>query len=167
MDSQRRYRRLLAEQLEDRSLLAVTFAPPVDYPAGTYPNSVAVGDFNGDGQDDLATAHDEVVGSTVSVLLNDGDGTFGPKTDYTVGGWMYSVVAGDFNGDGRDDLATANSSDGDGVGAVEQRGRDVRLEDQLPGRAAPRSRWRWGTSTGTAKTTSPPPTFRVITSRCC
>src|SRR5439155_1247910 len=44
----------------------------------------------------------------VSVLLGKGDGTFQPKLDHAVTGTPYSVVAGDFNGDGNLDLATEN-----------------------------------------------------------
>src|SRR5437879_4782176 len=47
-----------------------TFQSAVEYAAGTNLNSVAVGDFNGDGKADLLVA-----GSTVSVLLGNGDGT--------------------------------------------------------------------------------------------
>ena len=47
--------------------------------------------------------------STVSILLGNGDGTFQTKTDYTVGSYPVSVTVGDFNGDGKTDLAVANS----------------------------------------------------------
>ena len=52
-----------------------TFQAHVDYGAVAYPYSVAVGDFNGDGKLDLATAN----GYGVSVLLGNGDGTFQPR----------------------------------------------------------------------------------------
>jgi hypothetical protein len=68
--------------------------------------SVSVGDFNGDGRDDLAAAN--YYDNSVSVLLNGGDGTFGLKTDYTVSSYPYSVSVGDFNGDGQADLATGS-----------------------------------------------------------
>src|ERR1700751_4532411 len=38
--------------------------------------------------------------------------TFGPGTSYTVGNGPLGIVAGDFNGDGRLDLAVANSGSG-------------------------------------------------------
>ncbi|MEI6297437.1 MAG: FG-GAP-like repeat-containing protein, partial [bacterium] len=44
----------------------------------------------------------------VSVLLGSGTGTFGTKSDYAVGVAPYSVITGDFNGDGKTDIATAN-----------------------------------------------------------
>src|SRR5438132_14292712 len=73
--------RLLVEALEDRTLLS--FLPPVSYAAGPYPDSVAVGDFNGDGRLDLATAN--VFQGTVSILLGKGDGTFLAAQSYAVG----------------------------------------------------------------------------------
>ena len=48
-----------------------------------YPDSVAIGDLNGDGKPDLAVANEG--SSTVSVLLGNGDGTFGAKTDFRRG----------------------------------------------------------------------------------
>jgi Calx-beta domain/FG-GAP-like repeat len=47
-----------------------TLAPAVDYPSGSAPWAVTVGDFNGDGRPDAATANHDT--DDVSVLLNDG-----------------------------------------------------------------------------------------------
>ncbi len=44
----------------------------------------------------------------VSVLLGNGDGTFGPQRDYVAGHSPYSIAIGDLNGDGKPDLAVAN-----------------------------------------------------------
>ncbi len=68
--------------------------------------SVAVGDFNNDGNSDLVTANNET--SDVSLLLGNGDGTFGAATYFDVGLNPYTVAVGDFNADGNSDLATAN-----------------------------------------------------------
>jgi FG-GAP-like repeat len=51
-----------------------TFQAHIDYPTGTTPASVAVGDFNGDGKLDLAVTN--LDDNTVSILLGNGDGTF-------------------------------------------------------------------------------------------
>jgi hypothetical protein len=83
-----------------------TFQAAVNYPAGSYPNSVAVADFNGDGILDLAVASYTSSG-TVSVLLGQGDGTFLPAQAFPAGGYPSSVAVGDFNGDGWPDLAAA------------------------------------------------------------
>jgi hypothetical protein len=67
---------------------------------------VTVGDFNGDGKSDLATAN--LSSNNVSVLLGTGTGSFGTATNFTVGISPRSVTVGDFNGDGKSDLAVAN-----------------------------------------------------------
>lgn len=92
------------EYLEDRTVLSLFTA--TGFPVGNNPVSQAVGDFNGDGHADLAVINQN--SNTVSVLLGNGNGSFGPKTDYATGITPTSVVAGDFNGDGKLDLAAAN-----------------------------------------------------------
>jgi hypothetical protein len=67
---------------------------------------VAVGDFNGDGHLDLAVTNSG--SSTVSVLMNNGNGTFATKVDYTTGFGPHGVAVGDFNSDGHLDLAVVN-----------------------------------------------------------
>jgi hypothetical protein len=86
-----------------------TFQPAVVYGVGLNPGSVAVGDFNGDGTLDLAliVANDGV--GYVNILLGNGDGTFQTAVEYGAGAGQVptSVAVGDFNGDGRLDLAVA------------------------------------------------------------
>ncbi|MEH2012188.1 FG-GAP-like repeat-containing protein [Nostoc sp.] len=83
-----------------------TFATATNFTIGTRPYSVTVGDFNGDGKLDLATANMD--SNNVSVLLGDGTGGFDSNTNFTVDSSPRSVTVGDFNGDGKLDLATAN-----------------------------------------------------------
>jgi hypothetical protein len=67
--------------------------------------SVAIGDLNRDRKPDLVTAN-----TTVSVLLNRGDGSFRPKRNYAAGRDSMSLAIGDLNSDGVPDLATANAN---------------------------------------------------------
>jgi hypothetical protein len=82
--------------------------PGSPYLVGNDPKSVAVGDFNGDGLPDLAIANFE--DGTVTVLLNAKTGIFAAATNspFTVGDAPTAVVVGDFNKDGKLDLAFAN-----------------------------------------------------------
>ena len=94
----------------------VTFASPANFGVGSSPQSVAVGDFNGDGRQDLVAANQNA--NNVSVLLGDGAGAFSAATNFAVGTTPFSVVVGDFNGDGKQDLATANFTFGSGVSVL-------------------------------------------------
>ncbi len=77
---------------------------------GSYPFSVAAGDFNGDGKVDLAVANEG--SNSVSVLLGNGDGTFAAAQNFATGVNPWSVAVSDFNGDGKLDLAVANYGSG-------------------------------------------------------
>jgi hypothetical protein len=101
--------------------LAPSFAAPVGYPTGAAPRWVAIGDLNGDGKPELATANGRYETDTVSVLANRGDGTFRPKRDYATGLGTVSVAIGDLNGDGKPELAVANA-DADTVSVLRNRG---------------------------------------------
>ena len=84
-----------------------TFHKAVTYKAGIGPYSLALADFNGDGNLDVAVATQQ----GVEVLLGKGDGTFSAAKLYASGLGSISVVAADFNGDGITDLAAAENSD--------------------------------------------------------
>jgi hypothetical protein len=97
------------EWLEDR--VQPDFLAPLAAAVGTAPQSVAVGDFNGDGVPDLAVANRFGLG--VSVLLGNGDGSFQPARNFSAGNQPTSVAVGDFNGDGVQDLVVANGEGND------------------------------------------------------
>src|ERR1700687_5519836 len=78
-----------------------------NFDVGAGPQSVALGDFNGDGLQDLVVAN--VDSNSVSVLLGNGDGSFQTGRNFTTGDNPFFVAVGDFNGDGWQDLAVANS----------------------------------------------------------
>jgi len=78
--------------------------------AGTNPASIAADDFDGDGDPDLAVAN--YFSSNLSVFMNNGSGGFGSAVTYPIGpaggSLPRSIVAADFTGDGRPDLAIAD-----------------------------------------------------------
>ncbi|MGP0063469.1 MAG: FG-GAP-like repeat-containing protein, partial [Isosphaeraceae bacterium] len=101
-----------------------TFRPPVDYAVGSItsgingPVAIAVDDFNGDGRLDLAVVNEG--DSTVSILLGNGDGTFQPAVNYSTGAYTSpdAIVVGDFNGDGKLDLAFADEGTHESIGQI-------------------------------------------------
>ncbi|HVP48095.1 MAG TPA: VCBS repeat-containing protein [Bryobacteraceae bacterium] len=87
-----------------------TFLPARNATAGLNPTFLALGDFNGDGKPDLAVVNARLgSNSTVYVLLGLGNGFFRLPLIFTAGDNSSFVVAGDFNLDGKTDLAVANS----------------------------------------------------------
>jgi len=79
-----------------------TFRPYQTYLSGDVTRSIAVADFNHDGNLDIITGN---WGSlSVSVLEGNGDGTFQPRVDYVLNYTVQSVTAGDLNGDGHPDI---------------------------------------------------------------
>lgn len=89
-----------------------TFEAKRDFSVGDYPSSVATGDFNRDGRIDVIAANFH--SRDVSLLLGNGDGTLGTSNHFRSGDEFASnsVVAGDFNGDGRIDLVSPNAFNG-------------------------------------------------------
>jgi hypothetical protein len=104
-----------------------TFQPQVTYPVGNVsPNAIVAGDFTGSGRLDLAVAgtNFSTVPATgeISVLLGNGDGTFQSPIEYAAGSSSpVAIVAGDFTGAGKLDLAVADLGEdlrGTGPGSV-------------------------------------------------
>src|SRR5262245_26237168 len=76
--------------------LALEFASPVSYPVGASPSAAVVADFNRDGHPDIAVANSG--SGNVSVLLNNGDGTFRPAVNFDAGmASPTSIELADFN----------------------------------------------------------------------
>lgn len=103
-----------------------TFAaqPEVSLGAGRNPMGLALGDLDGDGRLDLALGLSQV--NRIAVYRGQGDGTFAFACDLATPtqGFAAQMAIGDFSGDGRLDIASANTGDnsltvfaGDGNGA--------------------------------------------------
>lgn len=102
-----------------------SFRATTSYDVGRNPSSVAVADVNGDGKLDLVVSNQNCSHSggpcaqgTVSVLLGNGDGTFQPHKDFAAGRVPNWVAVGDFNGDGKLDLAVVNGQGNGGPSTV-------------------------------------------------
>jgi hypothetical protein len=102
--------------LQAQPCTTLSFAPAVAYPSGgNLPLSLTSADFNGDGKPDLAAANRGPefmpTNGNVGVLLNNGSGSFAPAVTYPAGSAPASIVAADFNGDTKPDLAVSNVND--------------------------------------------------------
>jgi hypothetical protein len=86
------------------------FSGPSTFAAGTFPQSLAVGDFNRDGKPDLAVGVVGFIGQGVQILLNNGMGGFSAPVMATTAGSPYQVVVADFNHDGFQDLAIPDTN---------------------------------------------------------
>jgi hypothetical protein len=88
------------------AVVNVLFAPGVQYDSGgKEANFVVMADLDGDGFPDMVVANTD----GVSVLLNNGDGTFQPAVAYgTAGQIAFAVAVADLNGDGIPDLVVTN-----------------------------------------------------------
>lgn len=93
------------------------FGPRTDIPLGeNRPTDSASGDFDGDGDIDIAVCFQTAVSTNfgrVGVLLNNGDGTFQSPVFYSVGENPVAIRAADVNLDGDLDLITANQGTND------------------------------------------------------
>ena len=119
-----------------------TFQPALSNPFDGEPESIAAGDFSGNGILDLAVGS----GDFVSILMGNGDGTFQPAVNYSVAAGPPSVVVGDFTGDGILDLAVGSSAlgvitilMGSGDGTFPTQSQYASFHER-PGLAVPRGR---------------------------
>jgi FG-GAP-like repeat len=97
-----------------------TFRSTTRYIAGFEADAIVTGDFNGDGNLDLAVAS---LSGFITILLGDGKGAFGPGVSYSSGGFpSVSLVVGDFNGDGKLDIAVMNTGSTGSVGILLRNG---------------------------------------------
>ncbi len=94
-----------------------TFASAVQYDLGTATgsssNGIAIGDLTGNGIMDLVVADNQFGNNDISVLLGKGDGTFGSLTNWVADEQPEGVAIGNFDADGKADLAVANEASND------------------------------------------------------
>ncbi len=119
--SKRRFAGLRIEQLESRIAPALfTVQSPVTVSGSGNYGSIATGDFNADGKTDMVLTNYGTAGpgnlaggNVISVLLGNGNGTFGSASNFTLGSNYYVsfVAVGDLNGDSKQDLAVASSTE--------------------------------------------------------
>src|SRR5439155_1511164 len=108
-------RKHLSTAAQDSSSEPLFLEAP-SYPTGISPRWVAVADINSDGKDDLVVANfcadpatcAQMGSSSISVLLGNGDGTFGNHVDYLTAVGSTSLVIADLNNDGKKDVAVTN-----------------------------------------------------------
>ena len=90
-------------------MAALAPRPPSRRRSPTTWHVAGVGDFNGDGRDDILWRNDD---GTITDWLSNANGTFSASTTfstYVPTDW-HVVGTGDFNGDGRDDILWRNDS---------------------------------------------------------
>jgi hypothetical protein len=82
-----------------------TFRIGHQYQLPALPSNLAVGDFNGDGNLDVAVSFRDV--SSIEVFLGHGDGSFGPPSSYDGSG---SITVADLSGNNRPDLVVTHGA---------------------------------------------------------
>jgi hypothetical protein len=98
-----------------------SFQAAQNYGVGFGPRTLAVGDFNGDGIQDIAI----VSKGLVRVLVGNGDGSMQTTNVSYVPGYLpVAVAVRDFNSDGLPDLAIVNNGSND-VSILLNDGREI------------------------------------------
>ncbi len=125
------------------------------------PQSMAVGDFNGDAKADLAVANLDL--DSVAIRLGDGAGNFRVAPDVSVGESPRSVAVADFNSEARPTWWSQPGITGP-TGVTNEDTLAIRFGDgagtsprpsATPPGSPSRTRWRWPTSTETPRPTWP------------
>lgn len=85
-----------------------TFGSPTTFNAGISPHDIVSGDFNGDGKLDLIVSNMDATAPAINVLIGNGAGAFAAPIPYPVSARTDFLVTGDFNQDGKLDVAVNN-----------------------------------------------------------
>ncbi|HTR29755.1 MAG TPA: FG-GAP-like repeat-containing protein [Puia sp.] len=93
------------------TLSTIGFASPVTFNAGSGAAAISISDVNGDGKPDITLADGQTNEASVLQNISTAGGiVFSPVVLFAAGGSPAGIVAGDFDGDGRPDIALANYS---------------------------------------------------------
>ncbi len=88
---------------------SISFAAKVDFETRRQPNSVSIGDIDGDGKPDIAVANGETY---ITLLRNTGTAgiiSFAPKSDFISGTGPWRIAIQDLDADGKPDLAVSGN----------------------------------------------------------
>lgn len=99
---------LIASGSAHAASTGLQFEPQVEYPTGKMPEGIAAADLTGNGKSDLVTADKEA--NKVSVLINNGNGTFEAPAEYSTGVGPDAVALADLTGNGKLDIVTADGT---------------------------------------------------------
>ena len=88
-----------------------TFRMGGQYASGARTVLATIADINGDGKQDVVVINADLLPGQVTILYGNGDGTFKTALNYGVGSNPEGITAGDFNCDGKQDLAVVNAGD--------------------------------------------------------
>ncbi|UCE38187.1 MAG: VCBS repeat-containing protein, partial [Thermoplasmata archaeon] len=86
-----------------------TFGGRIEYDVGDDPRAIFAIDVGEDLNDDMDIISANYWSDDISVLKNNGDGTFANAETYGAGNGAYGICSADFDGDGYNDVATANA----------------------------------------------------------
>lgn len=109
-----------------------SFANPMTFSAGAASGAaaLAIGDFNGDGRQDIAVVSGNNSSPLIAIFFQGADGTLGPAVSLATDASPIGLRAADVNGDGRTDLVVSHVSQ-HGVGIYLQRTDGTMAPEQL------------------------------------